>query len=109
MGKHIRITLNPEERAEIEARIRKTSNRAIADRLRVILYKADGRTHQEIADLLQIQSINTITTWLQVYVEGGGKRSVPGTTPARNPAWKPGNRRPCSGNCARISTIRQPK
>jgi len=71
MGQHIRITLTPEERAEIEARIRATPERKIADRFRAVLYKADGRSHQEIADLLQIQSVNTITTWLHVYVERG--------------------------------------
>lgn len=71
MGQHVRITLTAEERAALEERIRQTANRAIADRLRVVLYKADGRSHQEIADLLQIQSVNTITTWLQVYVERG--------------------------------------
>ena len=85
MGKHIRITLTPEERAEIAARIRKTPQRALADRLRVILYKADGCSHQQIADLLQIQSINTITTWLQVYVERGIEAlcawNYPGTEP----------------------------
>jgi len=71
MGQHIRITLTSEQRADIEARIRATSDRAIADRLRAILYKADGYSHQEIAYLLQLKSINTVTNWLRIYDQQG--------------------------------------
>lgn len=71
MGQHIRVTLTPEQRADIEARIRATSDRAVADRLRAVLYKADGYSHQEIAYLLQLKSINTVTNWLRIFVEQG--------------------------------------
>lgn len=71
MAQHARITLAKEERAEIKRRIRAAKDRSIADRLRVVLYKADGRSHEEIAQLLQINSINTITNWLHTYLRGG--------------------------------------
>lgn len=71
MGQHIRVTLTPEQQAEIEARIRATSDRAVADRLRAVLYKADGYSHQEIAHLLQLKSINTVTNWLRLYNQQG--------------------------------------
>ncbi len=71
MAQHARITLAKVERAEIKRRIRAASDRTVADRLRIILYKAAGRSHEEIAELLQINSINTITHWLQTYLRGG--------------------------------------
>lgn len=71
MAKVARITLTADQRNEIKKRIRAIPDRAIADRLRVILYKADGRSHEEIGQLLQIKSINTITTYLQTFLQGG--------------------------------------
>jgi len=71
MANHARITLTKDERAEIKRRIRAAKDRTVADRLRVILYKADGRSHEEIAQLLQVNSINTITNWLHTYLRGG--------------------------------------
>jgi transposase len=71
MGQHIRVTLTPEQRADIESRIRATSNRDVADRLQVILYKVDGYSHREIAHLLQLKSMNTLTNWLHIYRHHG--------------------------------------
>ena len=71
MGEHIRITLTPERQAEIEKRIRATSDRRMADRLRTVLYKAQDHSHQHIAILLQIKSLNTVTNTLHVYVQQG--------------------------------------
>ena len=55
---------------ELEAQIRKTSERKVADRLRVVLYKAIGRPNQEIAQLLQM-SRNRVTKLLRRYQAGG--------------------------------------
>jgi len=71
MGEHIRITLTPEQHAEIEERIRATSDRRLADRLRTILYKGQEYSNQQIASLLQIKSPNTATNTLRLYVEQG--------------------------------------
>jgi transposase len=64
------ITLTKEERKEIGRRIRKAKDRKTADRLRVVLYKADGYQHHVIAHLLQI-SINVVSQCLQRYLAGG--------------------------------------
>lgn len=64
------ITFTKEERKEIRRRIRKAKDRKTADRLRVVLYKADGYKHHVIAHLLQM-SINVVTQCLQRYLAGG--------------------------------------
>jgi transposase len=71
MGQHIRITLTPEQKENIKERIQSTSERNIADRLRAVLYKADGYENKEIAYLLQLESINTVTNWLHIYDQQG--------------------------------------
>ena len=71
MGQHIRITLTPEQKEDIKKRIQATSERNIADRLRAVLYKADGYENKEIAYLLQLKSINTVTNWLRIYCQQG--------------------------------------
>lgn len=64
------ITLTKAEHKELRNRIRQTKDRKTADRLRVVLYKAEGFTHHQIVMLLQL-SINTITHYLQRYKDGG--------------------------------------
>jgi transposase len=64
------ITFTKEERKEIRRRIGKAKDRKTADRLRVVLYKADGYKHHVIAHLLQM-SINVVTQCLQRYLAGG--------------------------------------
>ena len=71
MSKQIRqITLTKAERKELRRRIRQTKDRKTSDRLRIILFKAEGFTHQEIANLLQV-SINVVTQCLQRYKADG--------------------------------------
>lgn len=69
-----RATITPqltkEGRKDLEKQIRQTKNRKMADRLRVILYKADGYTNKVIAKLLQMGR-NQITKLLQRYGRGG--------------------------------------
>lgn len=64
------IKLSRSERQELIKQIQKEKERKKADRLRVVLYKNNGLTHQEIAKLLQI-SINTITKILKRYLQSG--------------------------------------
>ncbi len=68
--RHQEIKLSRSERKKLIRQIRKEKERKKADRLRVVLYKNQGLTHQGIADLLQI-SINTVTKILKSYLTGG--------------------------------------
>lgn len=72
MARHIRsadLNLDKTARQELVALIRKTKRRKFADRLRVVLFKADGYSNQEIATLLQM-GINQVTKILRRYLEG---------------------------------------
>ena len=60
------IALTKADRKELRQRIRQAKHRKTADRLRVILFKAEGYRHREIAYLLQM-SINVVTQCLQRY------------------------------------------
>ena len=65
-----KLDLSKKELKELDKRIRLTKERKIADRLRVIKYKADGLKHEDIAYLLNI-GINQVTEYLQRYQQGG--------------------------------------
>jgi len=64
------INLSEQERKALEVQIRQTHERKLADRLRVILYRAAGHTRQAIAKLLQM-SRNHVTKLLRRYRDGG--------------------------------------
>jgi transposase len=64
------INLTPERRSELEEQIRQTKERKVADRVRVILYKAEGHSHKFIANLLQMGR-NQVTDLLQRFNQGG--------------------------------------
>jgi len=66
----ITISLDQESRQKLEKQIRQTKQRKVADRLRVILYKADGHANKVIAKLLQIGR-NQVSKVLQRYRQGG--------------------------------------
>jgi transposase len=66
----ITVSLNKQERKELKEQIRKTHERKMADRLRVILHKAEGYTNQAIAELLQMGR-NHVSKVLQRYRDGG--------------------------------------
>ena len=73
MARHIRSSdLNLDKKAckKLRQRIRKIKDRKIVDRLRVVLYKAEGHSHKDIASLLQI-GINQVTKILKRYLDGG--------------------------------------
>ena len=65
-----KINLSDEQYMQIEDRIRKTKERKLADRLRVVLYKADGHSHKFIAKLVQLGR-NQVTKLLQRFNQGG--------------------------------------
>ncbi len=62
----IKVDLEPEERKEIEKKIRKLNDRKKADRLRVVLYKDDEHGNKFIAKSLQIGR-HQVTKILQRY------------------------------------------
>ena len=64
------ISLTPDRRRELEEQIRQTKERKVADRMRVILYKAEGHSHKFIANLLQMGR-NQVTHLLQGFNQGG--------------------------------------
>ena len=66
----IDINLTKTECQALEKQIRQTKERKIADRLRVILYKAQGHSNKFIAKLLQIGR-NQVTHVLQTYRQRG--------------------------------------
>jgi transposase len=66
----IAISLTVDERKELEKQIRQTKGRKKADRLRVILYKAEGHSNKFIAKLLQIGR-NQVSKLLKRYCAGG--------------------------------------
>jgi transposase len=64
------LSLNQHERKDLEDQIRKTHERKMADRLRAILYRAEGYALQSIAKLLQMGR-NHVTELLRRYRDGG--------------------------------------
>jgi transposase len=66
----IAIHLSKQERRELENRIRQISERKMADRLRVILYKSDGHDNKWIARMLQMGR-NQVAKLLRRYSQGG--------------------------------------
>ncbi len=66
----ITISLDELDRQALEDQIRATPERKMADRLRVLLYRAEGYAIQFIAKLLQM-SRNHVTEILQRYRDGG--------------------------------------
>ena len=66
----INISLDQEARKQLEKQIRQTKERKKADRLRVILYKAEGQSNKVIAKLLQMGR-NQVSKVQQRYRQGG--------------------------------------
>jgi biotin operon repressor len=66
----ITINLTADERKALEKHIRQIKERKRADRLRVILYKAERHSNKFIARLLQIGR-NQVSRLLKRYREGG--------------------------------------
>lgn len=90
------ISLTADERKELEERIRHTKDRKKADRLRVILYKAEGHSHKFIAKLLQMgrKQITKLVTryrqgsWEALVQADNYQGSSPKLTPEQQQALK---------------------
>jgi DNA-directed RNA polymerase specialized sigma24 family protein len=58
----------------LRTRYKATRERRLADRIMCVLLKAEKRwPHQEIAAFLDIH-VDTVTAWLQAYLDGGLER-----------------------------------
>jgi transposase len=64
------IQLTPQQRTEIDQRRRQAENRRIYQRLSALLWIDDGRTRQEVADLLGITS-RQVGQWLRIFRNKG--------------------------------------
>ncbi len=64
------LSLTDEQRKELHKRLRQAKDRRTTDRLRVILFKADGYKNHIIAHLLQMD-INTVGECIKRYLTGG--------------------------------------
>jgi len=66
-----RWELPASELAELHQRYGATRERRLSDRVLCVLLKAEKHwSHQEIAALLNIH-VDTVTAWLQAYLDGG--------------------------------------
>jgi transposase len=64
------IQLTPQQRTEIDQRRRQAENRRIYQRLSALLWIDDGRTREEVADLLGITS-RQVGQWLRIFRNKG--------------------------------------
>jgi transposase len=64
------ITLTPEQRKEIDRRRKGTLDRFLYERLTAVLAVAEGRTPEEVADLLGV-GLAQLGKWLLVYRNEG--------------------------------------
>jgi transposase len=80
----IRISLPAAELQQVQQLFRSTYDRALRDRLQIILMAQRGRPHQEIAADLGITP-RTVQRWLNAYLERGcdglRPRQAPGAAP----------------------------
>ena len=64
------IRLTPQQRKEISERRRHAPDRRIYQRLSAVLWSDDGRTREEIADLLGVSS-RQVGQWLRIFRNKG--------------------------------------
>jgi transcriptional regulator with XRE-family HTH domain len=64
------IVLSAKQRQEIEQRRRQIGDRRIFQRLSALLWIAEGRTRQEIAELLGVSS-RQVGDWLRIFRNKG--------------------------------------
>ena len=66
----LKVSLNDDERWQLEKRFRCTPNRRLRNRCQAVLMAARGRPHRQIAEDLGI-SVRTLQRWLNAYQTGG--------------------------------------
>jgi transposase len=64
------IELSAKQRREIQERRRQASDRRIYQRLSTLLWIDDGRTREEVADLLDVSS-RQVGDWLRIFRNKG--------------------------------------
>ena len=85
-GSTITLNLNKQERKDLEEQIRKTHERKMADRLRVILYRAEGYTIQSIANSCKWVAIMSPRSCGATVTAGGPRCCARTITKAPNPS-----------------------
>ena len=79
MGKRRTIELKPEQRTALEQAFRTDTSHAFRQRCQIVLFKSEGRTSKEVAQLVK-QHYVSVNTWLNRYEQAGldGLRTKPG-------------------------------
>lgn len=79
MGKLRIIDLKPTERQALEQAFRTDTSHAFRQRCQIVLFKSEGRTSKEIAQLVK-QHYVSVNAWLNRYQQAGldGLRTKPG-------------------------------
>ena len=79
LGKRRTIALAPAQRAALEEAFRTGTSHAFRQRCQIVLFKSEGRTSQEVAQLVK-QHYVSVNAWLNRYQQGGldGLRTKPG-------------------------------
>ena len=79
MGKPRTIELQPAERQALEQAFRTDTSHAFRQRCQIVLFKSEGRTSKEVAQLVK-QHYVSVNAWLNRYQQAGlnGLRTKPG-------------------------------
>lgn len=79
MGKPRIIELQPAQRQALEQAFRTDTSHAFRQRCQIVLFKSEGRTSKEVAQLVK-QHYVSVNAWLNRYQQGGlnGLRTKPG-------------------------------
>ena len=79
MGKPRTIQLQPAERQALEQAFRTDTSHAFRQRCQIVLFKSEGRTSKEVAQLVK-QHYVSVNAWLNRYQQAGlnGLRTKPG-------------------------------
>ena len=89
MGKIRIIELSSAERAELEQAYRSGTSHALRQRCQLVLLKSEGRTSEQVGQLVKMNPI-TVNNWLTRYQTEGlaGLETKPGR--GRKPVFEPG-------------------
>lgn len=79
MGQKRTIELTKDQRTDLERAFRTDTSHAFRQRCQTILFKSEGRTSKEVAQLLK-QHYVSVNAWLNRYEQAGleGLRTKPG-------------------------------
>ena len=79
MGKRRTIELDPTQRQALEQAFRTGTSHAFRQRCQIVLFKSEGRTSKEVAQLVK-QHYVSVNAWLSRYEQAGldGLRTKPG-------------------------------